>query len=104
LMQAGDDVLDSYRNSADPDPANFDWARARQCYTRVLDLDSRNVEARGKRALCDGYLQIGHGPAGNAAAEASFAEAARLLSRAPDPHLGLARVHVYGSRNLGRAM
>ena len=37
-------------------------------------------------------------------ARANFAEASDLLPRAPDPHLALARMSVYASKNVGKAI
>jgi hypothetical protein len=38
------------------------------------------------------------------AAQENFTEAASLIPRSPDPHLGLARIYVYSLKNVGRAM
>ncbi len=101
LMQAGDEVLESYRNSSDADAEGFDWTGARHAFSRYLDLDPNSTAARAKRSIADGYLSLAHNPR---AAEASFREAARLLPKSPDPRLGLARLSVYALHNMGQAM
>lgn len=106
LMAAAAEVIEGYRNSSDPDLANSDWPRARQCLGHVLQMDRDDTEARGKLALADGYLTLIRNPRlpAAAAAEANFRMSARLLPRSPDPHLALAHVYTYSFHNAGRAM
>jgi hypothetical protein len=107
LVAAANDVLDRYRNGSDPALEDFDWAKARTCLSYALELDSSDADARGKLAVCNGFLQLVRDeelPAIFQAARKSFEEAISYIPRSPDPHLGLARVYVYGLRNVGQAM
>lgn len=106
LMAAADEVIERYRNSSNPNPASFEWSKARQCLAHVLQLNRDDAEARGKLALCDGYLNLIRNPRlpGGAASEGQFRLAASLLPRSPDAHLGLAYLYTYTYRNAGQAM
>jgi eukaryotic-like serine/threonine-protein kinase len=107
LLAAADDVIERYRDSSDPSPNDFDWQRARVCLKHALELDGSDASARGKLALCNGYITLQTKPQTNQTvtqAKASFGEAAYNLPRSPDPHLGLARLYVYNLRNVGRAV
>jgi tetratricopeptide (TPR) repeat protein len=58
--------------------------------------------------ICEGHINRIRGTArGNskllAEARASFEEAAALMPKSPDPHLGLARLHVYSLKDVDRA-
>lgn len=104
LMAAANDVLDRYRNSSDPAPADFDWDKARTALSYSLALDNSDIDAKGKLAVCDGYIQLAASPPNLPGVRKDFEEALTYLPRSPDPHLGLARVYVYGLPNAGRAM
>jgi serine/threonine protein kinase len=101
LEAAGDAVLDAFRNSPDNDVSHFDWSRARLCFERLQQIEPAPDEVRGKAALAGGYELIVNGPAH--AALPKFQEAAKLLPESPDPHLGLARLHIREFHNLGAA-
>jgi len=106
-VAAADDVIERYRDSADPSLSDFDWPKARICLQHALELDSSDTAARGKLALCNGYLALVAKSKTNqtvALAKGNFDEAAYDLPRSPDPHLGLARLYVYEFRNVGRAI
>ena len=106
LLAAADDVIEQYRNSSDPSPSDFDWQKARVCLLHALELDESDAAAKGKLALCNGYLTLpAKAQTSQTAmqAKASFDEAARDLPRSPDPHLALARLYVYSFHNTGRA-
>ena len=106
LMAAADGIIDGYRSSSDNHLNDFDWARARLCLQYVLQLDSADTKAKGKLALCDGYLNLMQNPRLPKASRSidHFRQAASYLPRSPDPHLGLARVYVYAFHNIGEAM
>ena len=62
---------------------------------------------KGKLALSNAYLAFLESPQTEqtvARAKTNFEEALSYLPRAPDPHLGLARIYVYHIRNVGRAV
>jgi serine/threonine protein kinase len=106
LLAAAGAVIDAYRNSSDPALTDFDWSRARLALNYALQLDPADTEARGELALCDGYINLIGNPKlpGAQRSETEFQLAAADLPRSPDPHLGLARLYVYVSRNAGLAL
>jgi len=107
LLEAADDVIERYRNSSDPLPGDFDWQKAQICLEHAAELDGADPAVKGKLALANGFLALIEHPQTEqtaARAKASFEEAVSYLPRSPDPHLGLARLDVYGYRNVGRAI
>jgi len=106
LLTVANAVIDAYRNSSDPALTDFDWSKARLTLSYALQLDPSDMEARGKLALCDGYLNLIENPKLPDAqrSETEFQMAAADLPRSPDPHLGLARFYIYVFRNAGLAL
>src|SRR5579871_95109 len=104
FVDAADDVIERYRDSSDPVAGDFDWRKARACLQHALELDESDRAAKGKLALVNGYIALLTGKAQDAEAKARLEEAAVELPRSPDPHLALARLYVYGLRNVGRAV
>jgi hypothetical protein len=104
LLATADAVIDGYRNSSDPVLDHFEWEKAQLALGHALELNPGGRKAQSRQALCDGYvLLVRNGPAAAANAQADFERAARLDASAPDPHLALARVEVYGLHNAGQA-
>jgi serine/threonine protein kinase len=103
LIAAGDDTLEAYRDSTDPDISRVDWDKARLCFRHALDMEPASNELKGKLAVAEGYLRLTSQPSLPAAALESFRQALPLLPKSPDPHLGLARIYVYTLHNLGLA-
>jgi serine/threonine protein kinase len=101
LRQAGDEVIEGYRNNSNPRIQDFDWAKAAVCFTHLLEMDRNDRDANGKLALCHGYENLDRDAH---AAQADFDDAVSLLPRSPDPHLGLARIDVYSLKNIGKAL
>jgi len=101
LLQAGNEVIDRYRNNSDPRVQDFDWGKAALCFTHALEMDRNDREAQGKLTLCHGYENLEHAPQ---ASQADFEDAASLMPGSPDPHLGLAWIDVYSLKNIGKAM
>jgi serine/threonine protein kinase len=101
LLQAGNEVIEGYRNNSDPRIQDFDWPKAAVCFTHLIEMDRNDNDAQGKLALCHGYENLAHA---EHAAQADFESAESLMPRSPDPHLGLARIFVYSSKNIGKAM
>ncbi|MGA2880061.1 MAG: serine/threonine-protein kinase [Bryobacteraceae bacterium] len=101
LLQAGDEVIEGYRNNSDPRIQDFDWPKAEVCFTHLIEMDRGDRMAEGKLALCHGYENLEHA---EHAAQADFADAVSLMPHSPDPHLGLARIDVYSLKNIGKAM
>ncbi len=107
LLQAGDEVIDGYRNNSDPRLQDFDWPKAEVCFTHLIEMDRNDRAAQGKLALCHGFENLERSGADLASAHAAgsdFADASTLMPRSPDPHLGLARMDVYALKNIGMAM
>jgi serine/threonine protein kinase len=107
LLQAGDEVIDSYRNNSDPRIQDFDWTKAAVCFTHLIEMDRNDRVSEGKLALCHGYENLARAesdPAAAHAAQSDFESAEKLMPRSMDPHLGLARIDVYALKNIGKAM
>ena len=106
LLRAADEVIDRYRNSSDATLEHFDWQKATVCLRHAIEMDP-DRRARGKLALCEGYLALQRAiPEESASSEnarAKFQEAASLLLTA-DPHLALARLYIYQQKNAGKAV
>jgi serine/threonine protein kinase len=105
LTSAADTIVDGYRASASSRPRDFDWALARKCLRRALQLDPTDTKIKGKLALTEGYANLIQNPRPPKAYLSidSFRQAASYLPRSPDPHLGLAWLYVYTSHNIGEA-
>jgi len=106
-IAAADDVIERYRNSSNPSLSDFDWEKAKICLQHAAELNGSDSVVKGKLALSTGYLALLQNPQTEqtvARAKASFDEALSCLPRSPDPHLGLARLYIYGFRNVGRAL
>lgn len=105
LVAAADHVIDSYRNT-DTVYENS-WKGARDELAHALSLDPDDT-VRGKLRLTEGHLARINGtshrsvPDLNEAVE-KFTEADRLMPKSPDPELGLARVYVYGLKDIDKA-
>jgi len=106
LIAVTDHVIDTYRNT-DTVVSEKDWERARTNAARALAVDPDDV-ARGKLRIAEGHLARINGIAHrkpeelNLAAE-KFNDAKRLLPSSPDPDLGLARLYVYGMKDIDKA-
>ena len=73
---------------------------------RALAVDPDDT-VRGKVRLCEGHLARINGTSHRSAQELNvavekFNEAQRLLPKSPDPELGLARVYVYGLKDIDK--
>ena len=49
LLQAGDEVIEGYRNNSDPRIQDFDWPKAEVCFTHLIEMD-RNDRSRARQA------------------------------------------------------
>ena len=101
LAEAGDEVIERYRNSPDSRVQDFDWSKAAVCFTHLIEMDRSDRSAQGKLALCHGYENLDRAAS---SAQADFEQAEALMPRSPDPHLGLARIYVYVAKNIGQAL
>jgi serine/threonine protein kinase/tetratricopeptide (TPR) repeat protein len=106
LIAAADHVIDTYRNSEQP-VYEKDWDRARTMAARALTLDPDET-VRGKVRLAEGHISRINGSIHRSAQELNtaveqFTEAQRLMPHSPDPQLGLARLYVYGLKDIDKA-
>jgi tetratricopeptide (TPR) repeat protein/predicted Ser/Thr protein kinase len=106
LVQSADRVIATYRNDAQQ-LFEGDWKRARTELAHALEADP-DGEVRGRLRLCDGHLARINGvahrnPSALNEAVQDFDEAQALLPKSPDPELGLARLYVYGLKDIDKA-
>jgi hypothetical protein len=101
LLQAGNEVIEGYRNNSDPRVQDFDWPKAAVCFAHLIEMNRNDRGAQGKLALCHGYENLEHAVQ---QAQTDFEAALSLTPQSPDPHLGLARIYVYSLKNIGKAM
>src|SRR5580658_6760815 len=101
LLQAGNEVIEGYRNNSDPLVQDFDWPKAAACFAHLIEMNRNDRAAQGKLALCHGYENLEHA---ENQAQTDFEAALSLTPQSPDPHLGLARIYVYSLKNIGKAM
>jgi serine/threonine protein kinase/tetratricopeptide (TPR) repeat protein len=105
LVAAADHVIDSYRNT-DTVWENS-WKGARDDLAHVLSLDPDDT-VRGKLRLTEGHLARINGTSRHSVADLNeavekFTEADHLMPKSPDPELGLARLYVYGLKDIDKA-
>ena len=97
-------MIEAYRNNESQLIYEKDWERARTMAGRALAVDP-DTRVRGKQLLCEGHLARINGFSHRSSQELNtavekFNEAQRLLPKSPDPELGLARVYVYGLKDI----
>jgi tetratricopeptide (TPR) repeat protein/uncharacterized protein YhhL (DUF1145 family) len=110
LEAAADRVIETYRNSDTQPVYENDWKRARGYLARALELDPGDESVRGKIRLCEGHIDRIDGSVSgrhntallNEAVD-KFDKSQQLLPHSPDPELGLARVYVYGLKDIDKA-
>ncbi len=106
FVAAADHVIDSYRNN------ESSWftkriGSGRAPCRRTRSRWIRTIAVRGKVRLCEGHLARINGTTHHSAQELNlavekFTEAQQLLPKSPDPELGLARVYVYGLKDIDK--
>jgi serine/threonine-protein kinase len=106
FVAAADHVIDTYRNNEAQLVYEKEWERARIMAARALAVDPEDG-IRGKLRICEGHLARINGTSHRSAQELSLAvekfdEAQKLLPKSPDPELGLARVYVYGLKDIDK--
>src|SRR5664279_2182186 len=106
FVAATDHVIDTYRNNESQLIYEKEWERARTMAARALAVDPED-SARGKLRLSEGHLARINGTTHRSPQELSLAvekfdEAQKLLPKSPDPELGLARVYVYGLKDIDK--
>jgi serine/threonine protein kinase len=106
FVAAADHVIDTYRNNESQLIYEKEWEHARTMAARALAVDPDD-NIRGKLRLCEGHLARINGTSHRSPQELSLAvekfnEAQKLLPQSPDPELGLARVYVYGLKDIDK--
>ena len=101
---AGNAVLDRFRDSTESGINQYDWERAKTCFSHLLEMEPGSPEWKGKLAAAEGFLQLSRVPVSPRNAEAKFREAIRFTPKLVAPHLGLAIIYVYDMRNTGLAL
>ena len=108
MVAAADRVIATYRNNDSRPVYENEWKRARTYLSRALELDPGDRQIKGELRLCEAHILRIDGSTHhdenklNDAVE-KFSESARLLPKSPDPELGLARIYVYGMKDIDRA-
>ena len=106
FLGGADHVIATYRTTDQPVYLK-DWELARTMASRALAVDPDDG-ARARLRVAEGHIARINGMAHNSVSELNlavekFAEAQRLMPKSPDPELGLARVYVYGLKDIDRA-
>jgi tetratricopeptide (TPR) repeat protein/predicted Ser/Thr protein kinase len=108
FVDAADRVIDTYsKNESQPVYEN-DWQRAHTMLLHALSVDPDDKLVRGKLRLTEGHLDRINGASHQSAAELNdavqkFTQAQQAMPQSPDPALGLARVYVYGLKDIDKA-
>lgn len=107
LVEAAGRVIATYRNSEAQPVYQKDWERARTLLSEALQMDPDDT-VRGELRVAEGHIAringTGHRDTGALMqAVQDFNDAQRLLPHSPDPELGLARVYVYGLKDIDKA-
>jgi hypothetical protein len=113
FVDFADRIIDGYRS----DVATLrerDWEEARRYLARALSVGGDDRLIRARLRYTEGHLQRINGDARLRRpqeargyfndAVVAFQDAARLNARWPDPHLGLARVYLYGLDDLDKGI
>lgn len=108
LEAVAERVIHTYRTNESQPVYEKDWERARRSLAHALELDPGNDKIRGELRLCEGHIARINGTSRHNGAQLNeavekFHEAAQLLHNSPDPDLGLARVYIYGFKDVERA-
>lgn len=91
-----DRVITDYREASESTPVySRDWKRAQAALTQAVSIAPDDTSIRGKTKMVSGHLRLRAGDVKGARSE--FEEARGLLPNSPDPHLGLALIHMNDS-------
>ena len=106
FLETADHVITNYRSDGQA-VYEKDWERARTMAAHALAVDPDDA-ARGRLRLAEGHIARINGTARSSGTDLNlavekFGEAQRLMPKSPDPQLGLARVYVYGLKDVDRA-
>ena len=108
VVSAADHVISTYRTGDTQPVFENQWERARSYLADALTMDPGDNSVRGKLRLCEGHIARINGTMHHNAAQlndaaAKFIEAQQLMPKSPDPQLGLARLYVYGLKDIDKA-
>ncbi len=96
LTASANRTIAEYRDS-DTTVYQKEWQQSQAALAKALELDPSDKEIRGKLRLCEGHIsRINAGSVQGRNwndAKAKFDEARDLMSKSPDPYLGLARLY-----------
>ncbi|NDJ14102.1 MAG: serine/threonine protein kinase [Acidobacteriia bacterium] len=91
-----DRVITDYREASESTPVYVkDWKRAQSAISAAVTLAPEDTAIRGRASLIDGHLKYRAGDIKGA--RSSFEAARERMSKSPDPHLGLAMIHLQDS-------
>jgi tRNA A-37 threonylcarbamoyl transferase component Bud32/tetratricopeptide (TPR) repeat protein len=108
LTALADNVIATYRDNDTQQIRDGDWKRAHAWLAKALIADPGDDSIRGKLRLTEGHIARIDGTAHKnqtllVEAAARFNEAQQLIPKSPDPQLGLARLYVYGLKDIDKA-
>lgn len=101
LVSYADRIINEYRDNDTPTVREKDWQRAQGVLAKALELSPGDKKVKGKLRLCEGHISRIRGVWNEA--KAKFDEARDLMPKSPDSHLGLARLYVYGLKDIEKA-
>src|SRR5258707_9477926 len=91
-----DRVIADYREASESTPVYMrDWKRAQTALAQAVSIAPDDKSIRGKARMVDGHLRLRAGDMKRARSD--FEDARSLLPNSPDPHLGLALIHMSDS-------
>jgi hypothetical protein len=95
FVAKADRVIADYREASESTPVYLrNWRDAQSSLISALRISPEDKTIHGKQALVDGYLQMLQKGGTLKQARADFEQARSLLSKSPDPHLGLALIYL----------
>ena len=111
LVAAADETISEYRNNDSPSVREPQWVQARNDLSRALELAPDDSGIKARLRLCEAHID--HIDAGVLRAAArqkrlneavnKFVEASELITRWPDPYLGLASLYIYDLNDVEKA-
>jgi serine/threonine protein kinase len=111
LVAAADDTISEYRNSDSPSVREPQWVQARNDLARALELAPDDSGIKARLRLCEAHIDRIDAGALRASARQKrlneavnkFVEASELMTRWPDPYLGLASLYTYDLNDVEKA-
>jgi serine/threonine protein kinase len=108
LTALADNVIATYRDNDTQQVLDGDWKRAHAYLAKALLADAGDESVRGKLRLTEGHIARINGTVHKNQSQLyeaanKFNEAQQLMPKSPDPQLGLARLYVYGLRDIDKA-